>query len=152
MEYGRKWKEELEEKGKHLTLRFGRVHVATDEEIIAGVTWSDKDLGDKEPEDFRANVVVIGKIEPPLSDNEFEYLGLGPKNRVNGKITLEELMISCEEAKVKMLWELRNNIVDEDEENKGEEAIDEEMKKRIQEEEEERRQVYDMVNKILDLS
>ena len=66
--YGRKWKEELEEEGKHLKLKYGRVKVATDEEIIAGVKWSDSDIGKPEPENFRDNVMVMGNINPPLTD------------------------------------------------------------------------------------
>ena len=95
IEYGRKWREELEETGKHLTLQFGKVDVAKDEEIIAGVTWSDKDLGPKPPENYKDNVVVMGNIVPPITDNEYEYLGMGPKQRVNGKITVTEVEVSC---------------------------------------------------------
>ena len=37
-EYGRKWRDELEDKGRHLTLQYGKIKVADDKVIIAGVT------------------------------------------------------------------------------------------------------------------
>ena len=59
--------------------------------------------------------------------------------------------MACEEAKVKMLWELGNRITDEDEEDGDEEAIDEEVIKRMKEEDDDRRRTFDIEAKLLDM-
>ena len=138
-EYKRKWSQELEEKGRYLTLKYGKVRPVKDCEIISGVKYRDTDLGKREPENYRDNVVVMGDIVPPLNDNEYAYLGLGPKHRLNGRITTEEVEISCEEAKVKLLWEISNNVMGTTDDGTEEEEIDEEMRRRMKEEDNERR-------------
>ena len=94
-------------------------------------------------------MVVLYNVVPPITDLEYEnstaehnvrnpvqfvlnleirnkeYLGLGPKQRINGKITVEEVGVSCEEAKVKMLWNLRNNVIDSDGDDVEENVLEE---------------------------
>ena len=43
-------------------------------------------------------------VNPPLSDEEFEFLGQGPKQRHTGVIRMEEINVSLEEAMIKRLW------------------------------------------------
>ena len=69
-------------------IKGGKVKTADDEEIITVVTWSDPDFGDPVPENFKDNVVVLGKINPPITDVEFVYLGLGPKQPIYGKLVV----------------------------------------------------------------
>ena len=95
--------------------------------------------------------MVLGVIDPPLEDCEYEYMGQGPKYRENVVISVEENEISCEAAKIKMLWGERDKIIDEDGNVVEDEESEEEMKI-AKEAEEEMRRIWDLPQKVLDMS
>ena len=92
-------------------------------------------------------VCIVGKIEPPLSQDELDILAKGPKFCIATKLSNEQMEISLAEHKQKRIWENMNNdtseIVEESE-------LPE--KEKLEEIEAKNRRIYDFDNKTLSMA
>lgn len=108
---------------------------------LTGIKWRDEDLKNIEKVESSTNVIIIGDIMPPLSEEEIEVIALDPKFCVETNVTVEEIKVSLSEAKVKRIWsELSKPVIEEGEEPPSEEEI---MKDQEQEDEMRRLFNYD---------
>ena len=93
-----------------------------------------------------SKIVIIGDIQPPLSNEELEVLAEDPKFCIEGNIALDKISIALEEGKVKRLWgELNKEEVEE-----GEEKPTKEEMEAMEELENSLRRTYDFDEKSLE--
>ena len=92
--YRTKWDTELEHKVDFLVNKYAEVLTPEEHAALTGVKWKDIDLQDVETNNIEANVVVIGEIQPPLSEEELEVIAMDPKFCMESTITKESIQIS----------------------------------------------------------
>ena len=118
--YEAKWANHLDVKMKFLMEKYKEEDPVSKEEsaMLEGIKWRDVELGEEEAKDYYSNVVVLGEINPPLSEEELAILSEDPAYCIEARVTDEELSISLEEGKVKRLWSEMSKVqVEEGETN-----------------------------------
>ena len=136
--YIHKWETELEEKVEFRINKYGESLTEEEHAALTNIKWRDVDLDSVGKVEDSTNVIIIGDITPPLSEEEIEVIAMDPKYCMETNITIEDIKVSMAEAKVKRIWsEASKPVIEEGEEPPSEEEI-----RADQEIEDETRRIY----------
>ena len=128
LRYNQKWESELEDKVAYLVEKYGETMTEEEHEALTGIKWRDEDLKNIEQVEKATNVVIIGDINPPLTEEEIEVIAMDPKFCTESNVTIESIKVSLSEAKVKRIWsELSKPVVEEGEDPPTPEEIEQDQ-------------------------